>query len=95
MSLSEVVERGDTRRSLEALRDLLAETIDATRVEHCGSCECDCGPAAPRVKDVADLAGRLEDVLLRLDKLPAVERTSIADELKRRRAARLANASGQ
>lgn len=93
-SLSATVAGGDTRASLAALRDLIARTLDACEVRHLRSCECECGPPPPKAADVAALSARLADVLLRLDKLPAAEGVSIADELKRRREARLANAAG-
>jgi hypothetical protein len=51
--LADVVPDGDTRASLEALRDYLADALDST--------------ASPR--EQAPLAARLESVLLKLDDL--------------------------
>jgi hypothetical protein len=87
------VATGDTRRSLEALRDLVARTLDATEVRHRRGCDCDCGPPPPRAGDVAALSLRLADLLGRLDKLP-VERRSTVDDLAARRRDRRTAATG-
>jgi hypothetical protein len=91
--LSVTVEGGDTRRSLEALRDLIARALDATEVRHHRSCVCDCGPPPPRAGDIAALSLRLADLIGRLDKLPA-ERRSTVDDLASRRRARRTEATG-
>lgn len=59
-----VAAEGDRRRTLEALRDRLAEELDAT--------------ASPR--DIASLSKRLEDVLVQIDDLadPVEEEDDLA-----------------
>ena len=75
--LAAEVGSGDRRRGLEALRDVLARTIT----------EAEPG-------QVAALAGRLAAVMAELDQFPSsVAGASAQDQLKERRAKRLAGAA--
>src|SRR5215207_8524302 len=83
-SLSVVVAAGDTRRSLEALRDCLAHEI-----EHGTICRT-CGGVS--LSPTAALAKQLQDVLRTLAALPSERERSLADDLADRRAARVETA---
>ena len=95
--LATVVRDGDTKASLERLRDYLAETLDACRTRHRVNCECECGPATPRARDIADLSSRLHDVLMTIEKLPGAaaptHEVTPLDQVGARRAARRAAAA--
>lgn len=72
-SLSDVVAKGDTRASLERLRDAIAADLEG----------CD------SMRDKAALYLRLTDVLTKLDGLPSAgSQGDIVDEIATRRAAR-------
>ncbi len=75
------VRDGDLRASLVALRDRLAEQIDAAE----GRCS-ECGSADGRV--LATLTKELREVLRTIDELPAAEGASVIDELANARKAR-------
>lgn len=94
-SLSATVSEGDTRSSLEALRDLIAETLDSCQVRHRSACDCECGPPPPRAADIAALSLRLADLLGRLDKLPAERRNAVDDLAARRKARRATTADSE
>lgn len=73
-----VVQSGDRRAALEAIRDRLAAEIDA-------------GEASPR--DVAALSKQLAEIVREIDNLPAAKGASPVDDLASRRAARRAEAA--
>jgi hypothetical protein len=73
---ADVLKAGDHRKSLEAMRDLLAEAIAVA--------------AETNINMVPQIAGRLQAVLTEIATLPPPEEVSASDEIKRRREARLA-----
>lgn len=84
---------------MEAIRQVLAEQLEATG--HIHGCECECGP----VRDgrvVAQVSKELRDLIRELDAIPSAERVTpldniagaVEDDLAARRAARLADAAG-
>jgi len=80
-----VLAQGDMRASLVALRNRLAEQIDAAE----GRCS-ECSAADGRV--LATLTKELREVLRAIDELPQVEGASRIDELANARKARQAGA---
>lgn len=79
----EALASGDYRSGLESLRRLLAEQIEVASGD------------PRRLLHVAPIAARLESVMAKLEELPDAERKSTSDDLRARRAARRAAASGQ
>lgn len=77
-TLPDVTADGDRRRSLEALRQVLAEAI--------------ADDPAPR--DLASLSLRLMNVLEELEQLTPVEEKTVVDDLAARRAERRPTAAG-
>jgi hypothetical protein len=83
--LTTVVARDDRRQSLEAIRDRVARELQESEG-----------------RDVAVLAKELREIIRELDSLPATERVTpldelagaVSDDLAKRRADRLAAASG-
>ncbi len=88
VSLAAVTALGDRRRSLEALRQVLAESIDGGPY-----CE-ECGRSGPHARDLAALASRLSSVLAELAELSDAVEVSSVDSLAAARAARRARAAG-
>ena len=87
-SVSEAAASGDRRRTLEALRDRLAEEVERVSDEgFCFKCKRGSSSVAPNAKLLAD-------VLKQLDELPEVEGSSVVDDLAARRTARKARAAG-
>lgn len=78
-TVSEAAETGDRRATLEALRAKLAATID--------------GWVEP--KELAALSMRLERVLEQLDDLGSSESHDAVDDLRRKRAERLARTGSE
>lgn len=73
VSVAEAAASGDRRRALEALRDALAEGVDAASDRH--------------LIHRAPLARQLADVLEQLSALPVPNEGTPLDDLARRRAA--------
>lgn len=74
--VSEIAESGNRLATLRALRDRLAREIDRD----------------PEPRDLAALSSRLEKVLAEIDGLSGPEEHDAVDELRRKRAERLAGA---
>jgi hypothetical protein len=77
-SLSDVVASGDTRRSLEAIRERLAGALESAKY----------------TKDLPPLAKQLVDVMAAIDALPAPGEVSVLDEIAAKRVERRAEAAG-
>lgn len=92
--LSTVVGHGDRRRSLEAIRDHLARTLEAHDTEHRRGCECECGPAVTDDRTVAAVAKELRAVITELAALPTGREESKVDDLAAAREARRRKAAG-
>jgi hypothetical protein len=76
---AKAVASGDQRLALEAVRDRLVEGVLAADDR--------------RLLHLAPLSKQLVEVLEKIDDLPAVEGASKSDDLRARRAARIANAA--
>lgn len=88
--LSTVVSSGDLRRSLEAMRDVLARDADDTTWEkHKAECRCVCGMADTRAR-VAVLK-ELRAVLDALEALPGGKEATAVDGIVARAAAKVTN----
>lgn len=81
--LKDAVSSGDNRRALEAIRDQLAEKLDAGECKYCG------GPRG-EASGLAALTLRLMKVMEALDAIPTEEEVSAVDDLTARRSARRA-----
>lgn len=77
MTLHETASTGDRLKTLESLRDLLAERIDST----------DSG------RDIAALSLRLTDVLAQIAELSPTSEVDVVDEIAARRNARRSGAA--
>lgn len=78
LGLADVVASGDRRRSLEALRDHLAQELEN----------------APAGLAIGPIANQLRVVLAELDTLPDATKESTVDDLAKRRATRRATPAG-
>jgi hypothetical protein len=97
VTIANTVPAGDLRRSLEAIRDRLAEETDDTLwARHKRECNCQCGMGDGRL--LVALTKRLSEVLAEIAALPAVGKVTkldrLADELAPRRAQRRTATSG-
>jgi hypothetical protein len=93
VTIANVVPQGDLRKSLEAIRDRLAEETDDTLwAKHKAYCDCQCGMGDGRL--LVALTKRLSEVLAEIAALPAVGKVTKldrqSDELASRRATRRA-----
>lgn len=99
--LSTVVERGDLRESLVAIRGCLSALIDSPeRAKHRRECNCVCGigddrALVPIFKELRAVIEAIEALpegreVTKLDRLAA----GVADELAPRRSARVAGTAG-
>jgi hypothetical protein len=72
-SIAAVVPLGDRRKSLEAIRDRLAqETDDTLWMRHKAECACFCGMGDGRL--LVTLAKELRETIRELESLPVVEK---------------------
>lgn len=96
-ALIEVVTSGNRRRTLEALREVLADELDAAKIaKHRRDCVCLCGIGDARVR--VAVAKAIREINAELDELPeAAEVTKLdrlSDDLAARRAVRRTATSG-
>jgi|SRR5881394_278771 len=78
--LSTVVSGGDLRRSLQAMRDLLArDADDVTWEKHKAECKCVCGMADTRAR--VAVVKELRAVLDAIEALPEVKEESSLDRI--------------
>lgn len=93
-SIADVVPLGDRLESLRAIRDrLAAETSDTLWNKHKEECSCICGMGDGRM--LVALVKELRTVIAEIESMPVAKEQSPSDQLAARRAARLADASGQ
>jgi len=76
VSIGDIATEGDRLKTLEALRDFYARTLD--------------GLSGLTIRDAAAIGGRLEKVLAEIEGLADPEDHDVVDELRRKRAERLA-----
>ena len=88
-SLAEIVQRGDYRETLVAMRDRLAEEADDTRwAQHKSECICVCGLGDGRT--LIAVIKELRVMLVLIDALPDEKRVSPSEQIAAKRARRLA-----
>jgi hypothetical protein len=95
----DVIAEGDLRKSLVAIRDLIAAELEPT--EHVAGCDCECGAPANDGRVLAALSKELRTVIDHIEKLPGgkvvsdLDRiaASVEDELAPRREARQSGAA--
>ena len=93
-SIETVIPGGNRRDSLIAIRDRLAlETADTLWQRHKSECHCICGMGDGRM--LVSLVKELRAVMDEIEALPGGGEVSKSDELAKRRASRIADASGQ
>lgn len=76
-SFGDAIRNGDLRAQLVALRDHLADALEACHT----------------MRDVGPIAAQLRQVLIDLDAMPVGSEVSVVDEIAAARAARLAQAA--
>lgn len=89
------IRSGDMRRSLTAMRDILAEAIEEQNKSmkaKSGLCR-KCGGDASAGSGIAAMSLRLRQVLQDLESLPREEEETVRDDLAKRRADRRASGS--
>lgn len=77
-TLTEIVAQGDRRKSLEAIREVLAVLLG--KHGHAPGCYCECGVGGDG-RVVAQVSKELREVLRELDALPTAERVTPLDKL--------------